>query len=85
LAQPPQGEGVSSASRQINMAHDTGLHFISFHISHFPTHKTTHPEKKGVADSRGKAKPAKWQLANWQQSGGAETAKFSSAARQQLF
>jgi len=38
-----------------------------------------------VADSRGKAKPAKWQLANWQQSGGAETAKFSSAARQQLF
>jgi len=47
LAQPPQGEGVSSASRQINMAHDTGLHFISFHISHFPTHKTTHPKKKG--------------------------------------
>jgi len=65
LAQPPQGEGVSSASRQINMAHDTGLHFISFHISHFPTHKNTHP-KKGVADSRGKAKLANRQNGNWQ-------------------
>jgi len=62
------------------------LDYISFHFTfHIFPPQNHPPRKKGVVDSSGKAKPAKWQLANWQQSGGAETAKFSSAARQQLF
>lgn len=59
------------------MAHDTGLHFFS-HVPRTPPHTT-----KGLADDGPwKSQAGKMATRNWQQSGGAETPKFSSAARQ---